>query len=283
MAKSSKRIPKVENPREALKNKNIVIIGGTSGIGKALATSLLALGASVVIVGRRTPDESLAKAKFIAKDLSLMKNARSLGQELSNTKIDILVFTNGIMASKTRQETPEGIELDLAVSYLSRVEIVNSLTIASNARVFVMGFPGQKMEANFEDFNSEKNYAAWPAHMQTVIGNEALVEYCSKRHSVNVYGLNPGLIRTEIRQNFLGKGLFSKIVESLIGVFNQSAQAYSDNVLVHLLASPELESKSGCNFDNAGVEIASNPFLTNENRAKILVESQKLIDKALAS
>ena len=212
-----------------------------------------------------------------------MKNAKSLGQELSNTKIDILVFTNGIMASKTRHETPEGIELDLAVSYLSRVEIVNSLTIASNARVFVMGFPGQKMEANLEDFNSEKNYAAWPAHMQTVIGNEALVEFCSNRHSVNAYGLNPGLIRTEIRQNFLGKGLFSKIVESLIGVFNQSAQAYSDNVLVHLLASPELESKSGCNFDNAGVEIASNPFLTNENRARILAESQKLIDKALAS
>jgi hypothetical protein len=120
--------------------------------------------------------------------------------DINWSNVKLILILDGIMASKTRHETPEGIELDLAVSYLSRVEIVNSLTMASNARVFVMGFPGQKMEANLEDFNSEKNYAAWPAHMQTVIGNEALVEFCSNRHSVNAYGLNPGLIRTEIRQ-----------------------------------------------------------------------------------
>ena len=46
-----------------LKNKNIVIIGGTSGIGLSAAKAFAANGANIVVVGRNA--ESVAEAKKI--------------------------------------------------------------------------------------------------------------------------------------------------------------------------------------------------------------------------
>jgi NAD(P)-dependent dehydrogenase (short-subunit alcohol dehydrogenase family) len=123
--------------KDLCKNKNVLIVGGTfyllrghfshyisligtAGIGKALAISLLKHGAQVTIVGRRDPDASLAQAKFVRKDLSLLKNAQSLADDVDASLLDIIVFTNGIICSPERKETSEGIEIDLGVSYLSR-------------------------------------------------------------------------------------------------------------------------------------------------------------------
>ena len=46
---------------QQLKNKNIVIIGGTTGIGLSAAKAFIAEGAKVVVVGRNAG--SVAEAK----------------------------------------------------------------------------------------------------------------------------------------------------------------------------------------------------------------------------
>jgi NADP-dependent 3-hydroxy acid dehydrogenase YdfG len=46
---------------QQLKNKNIVIIGGTTGIGLSAAKAFIAEGAKVVVVGRNA--DSVAEAK----------------------------------------------------------------------------------------------------------------------------------------------------------------------------------------------------------------------------
>lgn len=58
------------------------------------------------------------------------------------------------------------------------------------------------------------------AHMNTVAGNEILVLTGARRYpQLNLFGLNPGLIKTNIRDNFLGKGsLKSRIMETAIGL-----------------------------------------------------------------
>lgn len=68
----SKPKPKLEKLRSevleaTLGKQNALILGGTAGIGKALAIALMKRGTKVTIVGRRTPDESLAKATFVQK------------------------------------------------------------------------------------------------------------------------------------------------------------------------------------------------------------------------
>jgi len=274
-----------------LKNKNVLIVGGTAGIGKALAVALLKREANVTIVGRRQPDDSLNRANFVPKDLQLIKAADSLAtSDLDLNTFDIITFSNGIITASKRQETDEKIELDLAISYLSRYAIAKHFKtfdkrsdLSRKPRVFVLGYPGVKNSATLDDFNSEKSYKAIAAHMNTVVGNEALVDFISNEH-VNAYGLNPGLIKTEIRDNFLGKGSFvSSVVESLIGVFNQTADQYAENLLLHLLASEELENKSKALFGNYGAFLTPNPWLLqDDNRARVIEESEKLLQRALA-
>ena len=56
-----------------------------------------------------------------------MKQARRVAQELPAETLDTLILTTGIFAGKQRMESPEGIEIDLAVSYLSRFVIVREV------------------------------------------------------------------------------------------------------------------------------------------------------------
>ena len=277
--------------------KNILIIGGTAGLGRALTIELLKHGAQVTVVGRREPDQALASAKFVKKDLTLMKTAVELADEIDVTTLDALIFTVGIIAASTRQENGEGIELDLAVSYLSRLAFARRIVDkgfgsrrenqAQKPRIFVMGFPGENTTPTIDDFNSEKAYSVMPTHLNTVVGNEAMVAYLNKefKGAVNVYGLNPGLIKTEIRDNYLGKGsLTSTIVETLIGFFNISPAGYAQHHLIHVIASPQLEDKPGAHIDQRRKLLPGNPYLAvEENQNRVMTESLKLIDKALGA
>ena len=53
------------------KNKHCLITGGTQSIGKAIAEDLHALGAKVIITGRKPEDVGAVIAKGIGPQLSL--------------------------------------------------------------------------------------------------------------------------------------------------------------------------------------------------------------------
>jgi len=281
----------------AFQGRNILVIGGTAGIGKAIAVACLQRGAHVTIVGRREPGPELSSAKYVQKDLSLMKNALALADEVDIAELDTVVFTNGIFANRSRQVNSEGIELDLAVSYLSRFVFVRSLInkgfgsrrsdTTRKPRIFVMGYPGVSNTATLDDFNSERNYSTMTAHMNTVVANEALVLYLNEalKGTANAYGLNPGLIRTEIRDNLLGKGSWlSWVMEGMIGLFTKSAETYVESTVISVLASPQLEDQPGLNIDSSRRVIAQNPFLKeSKNVQRLIEESTKLADIALTS
>ncbi len=85
-----------------------LITGGTSGIGRAVADKLAALGIHVIVVGRdvergkKTVAEIRAvggKADFISSDLRGAESARELARkaiELGNGHVDILINNAGI-------------------------------------------------------------------------------------------------------------------------------------------------------------------------------------------
>ena len=85
-----------------------LITGGTSGIGRAVANKLAALGIHVIVVGRdvergkKTVAEIRAaggKADFISSDLRDAESARELARkaiELGNGHVDILINNAGI-------------------------------------------------------------------------------------------------------------------------------------------------------------------------------------------
>jgi NAD(P)-dependent dehydrogenase (short-subunit alcohol dehydrogenase family) len=222
-----------------LAGRRVAVVGGTDGLGRAIARVLARRGAEVTVVGRTFRDEGVANVSFVRADLSSMKEARRVARELPAERFDLVLFTTGILAAPTRETTREGIERDMAVSYLSRLAMLRELAPrlgsartegATKPRVFVMGFPGTgQLGEPVDDLNAERSYDAMKVHMNTVAGNEMLVLDGAWRYpALGVFGLNPGLIRTNIRANYLGEGsLKHRLTEWMIGLFTRPTRSGS--------------------------------------------------------
>lgn len=286
------RWQKRDIPHNACAGKRIAVVGGTNGIGRAFAHELAAKGAEVTVVGRTFLDHNMAGIRFVQTDLAQMRQAQRAAQELPAERLDMLIFTAGILAGKQRAESPDGIELDLAVSYLSRFVMLREMAERLGAhraaaeakpRVFIMGFPGADQKFSLDDFNSECQYSLMTAHANTVMGNEALVLDSAGRYPrLNCYGLNPGLMKSNIRAAVLGQGsLVQKAVELLIGALFPSVEEYSRRI-VPLLISPDLEPHSGVMFNRHGEAIHASKSLQDAATVqKIIQKSVELARKAL--
>jgi NAD(P)-dependent dehydrogenase (short-subunit alcohol dehydrogenase family) len=271
-----------------LKGKKIVIIGGTGGIGRALSRLIALRGGQVTVVGQTFRDNDIQNIKFIKADLSLMTEAQRIGKMLPCEDVDMIVFTTGIFAAPKRQETAEGLEKDIAVSYLNRFVILreigsrlgkNRSSLESRVRVFVMGYPGTGQVGNPIDLNSEKSYKTMAAHMNTVAANETLVLESAKYYpNINFYGLSPGLVKTNIRSNLLGeKSVKFKLLEWFLGLFTPTADDYASGI-VPLLFSPDIEKHSGAMFDRKGFAVLPSEKLTDDAyAAQFTHASEKLI------
>ena len=134
-------------PASAVKldGKNVIIIGGTNGIGRGLARAAKAAGATVTIVGRTLRDPGL-NVTFVKADLSLMGDAARIAADLPLESADFLIFTSGIVPGNTRVATDEGVEIDMATSALNRQVMLSiaETRIKASCRVFIWGFPGSK-------------------------------------------------------------------------------------------------------------------------------------------
>lgn len=275
-----------------LSGKRVVVLGGTGGIGRALSRFMAARGAQVTIVGRTFREVDTPRISFMKADLELMSEALRIGQNLPAEELDLVVFTTGIMPGPERTETSEGIERDLAVSYLSRLVMLREIgprlgkgrtKPTGKPRVFVMGMPGTNAQGNIEDLNSEKTFSPMPAHLNTVAGNEALVLYGARQYpDINFYGLNPGLIKSNIRSNMSGGqgSLRHRITEGIIGLLTISADTYARRV-VPLLFSTDLESASGAFFNHKAIAILPSEIMTPAYVHAYMEASDKLLTRVL--
>lgn len=254
---------------KSLAGKRLTVVGGTSGVGRALAFNAAKIGADVTIVGRSFRDPSPpANIKFVASDLSLMKNAQTLGRALEPA--DVFVFTTGIVPQKIREETEEGLEKDMATSCLSRLVILRELApkLVAGNRIFVYGMPGNgAVFPRKDDLNAEKHYEGGFGfvHMNTVGGNEALVLALAARAKasglgVSYFGLNPGLLPTGLRDAMHGgnSSFLGSLLEKGLALFTPTLESYAATTVPLLFAPPELDVHSGSMFGQKGHAILSN-------------------------
>lgn len=96
-----------------LKNKKALITGGTKGIGAAIAQEFVNLGAEVIIVSRKQPEDSSLIGKniaFVQADMSIREDVEKLVSEVKNkwNSLDILVNNVGMnIRKKTDEYTAE--------------------------------------------------------------------------------------------------------------------------------------------------------------------------------
>ena len=102
--------------------------------------------------------------------------------------------------------------------------------------------------------------------------------------AVNFYGLNPGLMKSNIRSGTLGEGSFGlRLSEIVIGALFPSVEEYSERILP-LLASPDIEDYSGAIFNRHGDAIhASRSLSEGSNLETVIEESERLQRMALAA
>lgn len=275
-----------------LSGQHLAVIGGTNGLGQAIAHQALQVGARVTVVGRTFRGATGGELQFIKADLSSMNESIWLADHLPAESIDILLFTNGIFAAKTREETAEGIERDMAVSYLSRFAIMQRIAPRLGAarrdgsaapRVFVMAAPGSGTLGDPTNLNAEHEYDGMKAHMNTVAANEALVVAgaAGEYPGLAFFGLHPGLIKTGIRSNFLGDGsLTHRLAEAAIGALQQSPEQYAARILP-LLFAPDLNKYNGVMVGNKAKPILASAGMNLPYAKQFIAASQDLLSYAL--
>lgn len=216
-------------------------------------------------------------------DLQTIKAMKKVAADVASpASIDTVVFTTGIIAPFNYTTTPDGIEIDLAVSYLSRRVILDELVARGlKGRVFIMGFSGEDVSLVPPLNGNPEKYSLMEQHMNTIVANDALVlGYRARSKNVAVYGLNPGMLASDIRSN-LYVGFPMKyvgiVLEALLSLTCPSTDDYAEAILP-TIAAKELPANVSF-FNPHGEAIRTSPFLSDpKNVELIFAETDKLIN-----
>ncbi|MDV8022197.1 SDR family NAD(P)-dependent oxidoreductase [Rhodococcus sp. IEGM 1330] len=238
--------------------KTIVITGGTSGIGEALAIAYLNRGDKVIVVG---PDPEKGKkylraaadnghegrAEFIAADLSLVEENRRVIDRLNTSvkAIDVLVLCARYFRSN-RAVTAEGFEHNFALYYLSRFllsyGLAKRMESARTPVVLNIAGPGVgPQEIAWNDLGLERGYDGWAAMGQGGRLNDLLgVSFAAKGFRTRYVLWFPGGTRT----GFAGE--FDRATAALVERMKRSGQPVETTVppILRTLDDPPSEPLS---------------------------------------
>ncbi|GAA4974974.1 NAD(P)-dependent dehydrogenase (short-subunit alcohol dehydrogenase family) [Nonomuraea thailandensis] len=192
-------------------SRTIVITGGTSGIGLALARHYAALGEQVVAVGsseeggRRLRAE-VPRARFVRCDLSSLRETRDLVERLSadHPVIDALVLA-AFRYNPRRVTTAEGFEHTFALYVLNRRLMAEGLRgpleKAPSPVIVNLCGAGRGGRINWDDLQLENGYRAVAATMQGARASVLLgAAYGSERVKYVLY--NPVFVATGLHEPF---------------------------------------------------------------------------------
>lgn len=277
----------MKNAEVSMKNKVVLITGGSGGIGKETALALARMGAEVVIVGR-SREKTAAAAEEICRvtgnlavgtlvgDLSYQADVHRVAQEFRGRyqRLDVLVNNAGGVFMH-REESKDGIEMTFALNHLNYFLlthlVLDQLEASAPARIVnVSSQAHMGGKIYFEDLELRRGYSGWKAYSQSKLAN-LLFTYELARHlegrGVTVNALHPGFVATNFGKS--NGGLFQPLFRlAQIAAISPEAGAQTS---VYLASSPEVESVTGKYFDKKKA-VRSNPISYNTQVARRLWE-----------
>ena len=250
-----------ENSR-AMDGRVCVITGATSGIGRAAAEQLAALGARLVIVARDPARGAAARDEIVAAtgnrevaleiaDLASQRQVRELAARLLAAEPEIHVLVNNAgLALGERRLTEDGLEETFAVNHLAPFLLTNLLLErlrgSSPARVVTVASAAHRGAAiPFDDLNGERGFSGWIAYGWTKLANILFTAELARRlagSGVAAACLHPGVVATGFGRE--GPFLVREFQRLLGRVFLLDPKQGADT-LVWLASSPEMEGASG--------------------------------------
>ncbi|SNR74599.1 NAD(P)-dependent dehydrogenase, short-chain alcohol dehydrogenase family [Halorubrum ezzemoulense] len=247
-----------------LSDRTILLTGGTSGFGRVAAIDLAQRGATVAVVGRdeskgatltEQSEDFAGTIAFHQADLASQSTIRSLAATVKRKydPIDVLAHNAGLSAG-SRRESPDGIEITLAVNhlapYLLTHELLDHLRDAPDPRVVVTASDiHRRATLDLDDLQLTDEYDSLDAYARSKLANIAFTVELDDRlpedSAVTVNCVHPGFVPSTdlFREASLRTRLLVRIAGLVPGVAT-SKQAAAER-LQTLLVEPTYGSMSG--------------------------------------
>jgi dehydrogenase/reductase SDR family protein 12 len=247
---------------QSLAGRHVVVTGGSSGLGRAAATGIARLGATVHLVGRGADRlrESAALIRADVPDADLLEevcdvsdldSVRAYAADLS-TRVPVLhaiVHDAGVMPPQ-RAETPQGHELALATHVIGPLLLTEllraNLAAAASSRVVLVtsgGMYSAPFDATIGDDPEYRRgqYDAVRAYARTKRVQVTTAELLAGRYAadgITVHSMHPGWADTPGVTDSLPR--FARIAGPILRSPEQGA-----DTIVWLTASEEATRSSG--------------------------------------
>ncbi|CAF4733541.1 unnamed protein product [Rotaria sp. Silwood1] len=267
---------------------NVVIVGGTSGIGRAIALSIArhCSSANITIIGR---NESAANdilpqlgsnPKFLRADVSLMSEIRAVTKKIN--AVDMLVLTQGILTMTGRTPTIENIDNKLALHYYGRILFVQELlpllrSSPNGGKVlFVLdSVNGNPSKINWNDMALENTYSLSSAANHALSFTDHAIQYfASQPENTNVTFTHayPGVVRTNLSDNLPFWARLPLKCSLAIGL------GITPEDCAELMVHGMLGTDKGCRYvDNKGRTVIKKIPLQEDMVAKVWEHTSRMI------
>jgi NAD(P)-dependent dehydrogenase (short-subunit alcohol dehydrogenase family) len=253
----------------------VVLVGATSGIGRAAAVRLARRGDRVIAVGRdatrgrdllrdiaeHTPGEGTHT--FVAGDVSTAAGVARVAEAVRErtSVVDVLVNAAGLV-SRRRQVTSEGLELNFAVHHLAPYSMTGALLPlleAGSRRIVNVNSEGHRTAISggavfldYSDLQLERAYEKWTAYSRSKLANMLFTAELHRRFPhLGVVALHPGVVRTRIARDL------PRAQVAMLSLFAIPPAKGADPV-VHLATSPDVVNGAYYNrFDRTPASAAA--------------------------
>ena len=242
-----------------MRDKVCVVTGATSGIGKATATALARLGATVVLVGRDRGRTEAAAAEIRSgsaspprveiADLASLEQVRGLAERLAGLeRIDVLINNAGLVL-RERRITPDGFEHVFELNHLAPFLLTNlllpKLTASAPARVVTVASDAHSAaRLDLSDPNLERGWDSWRSYANSKLANILFTRELARRldgTGVTANCAHPGVVRTGFGSE--AKPLL-KLGITIARPFMLSPERGADTI-VYLASSPDVADQTG--------------------------------------
>ncbi|KAK1569396.1 uncharacterized protein LY79DRAFT_674701 [Colletotrichum navitas] len=293
-----------------------LVVGGTSGIGYAMACRVAASSPSstVVISGRTQPDNMPhANMEFRPIEATSMREIKGFTDKFKQqqqqphapaeekNKLDLLIMSQGVMTMAGRTETPEGIDRKMALHYYGKQLLIRELmpALKQDARVVIVydSWTGNMDKLHWDDLDLKTHFSLGAAANHCQVMNDVMIQCyaaqqqeqqqqgtaAARRHFIHAW---PGGVNTEglMREMPWVLGATVKLLAPLITVTPARCAEYLMDG-VDRVTAPAAGGKQGGRFwhyiDNKGRVLPNKPVCTEEQVGKIADHTWKLIDAAL--
>ena len=238
--------------------RNIVISGGTDGIGRALALHHLRAGDRVLVIGR-SADKGTRLAReadagdrlhVIRADLSLVSENRRVIEEVADRlgHVDALVLCAAHLRMK-RLVTNEDLEFSFALAYLSRfllstgiVPLMRDAEAPVIVNLAVVGAGPRAM--NWDDLQFTAKHSGSKVWAQTRRANELLAVGFAREHrtsEIKYVMFNPVYVRSSFSGEFAKPVRF--VISALGALFAKPAEE-AIQPIVELIERPPAQELS---------------------------------------